>query len=107
VSPSFIISFGAMLGLGVWDIAYTIHLQKIRHEQSTAHISWIVFLLAAASALLVQRVPAVATFSAVFLILGLVLWPSIGLLRLRAYRTVTLTLAARVLIFLGMRHWYT
>lgn len=107
MTTSFIVLFTAMLALGVWDIAYALHLQKVRKEQSTAHIAWIVFALAAAAVLLAQRAPAVATFSAVFLVLGLVIWPSVGLLRLRAYRTVALTLGARMVIFVCMRNWYT
>lgn len=92
--------FAAIIALGVVDIATTVRRQRARGEISTWLVSTTVFIATIVFCMSVYTSARMRTMFHVFFVVGLIIWPAIGLLRLNATGRALATLLPRMTIYL-------
>jgi len=95
-----IIALTALLALGALDIAVMLKRQKELREESSLLVSWAVFVACAIFCAALYPATRMRTMFHLFVVVGLVVWPAIGLLRQRAQARALATLVPRMGLYL-------
>ncbi|MDA0322715.1 MAG: hypothetical protein O2923_08380 [Verrucomicrobia bacterium] len=99
-NPILIIALAALLALGALDIAVMLQRQKELREESSLLVSWVVFGACAIFCAALYPATRMRTMFHLFFVVGLVVWPAIGLLRQRAQARALATLLPRMGLYL-------
>lgn len=99
--PGFLIGlFVLIIVVGAVDIIVMLGRQKALREESSTIVSWTVFIACALFCAVLYPYDKMRTMFHVFFVVGLVIWPAIGLLRQRTPGRALATLMPRMALYL-------